>query len=524
MLFLRLEFLTGRYVATSFHDRLRAEWPPHPSRLYSALAATHFEGRALDETGRALRWLEQQVPPTLTCSEASARDVKTHYVPVNDGAASDTSPVSNAWSAYLIACESTGSADKRTTERLTRAYAKAGERSKKSAKSDSKRGRHLLPATRTRQPRSFPCVVPEDSTVHFGWNVDPTPEIRSGLERLAACLVRLGHSSSLVSAAWSSGGPAPDLVPRELGGHLLRWVSPGQLDTLEGMHGAHPYAEQRIMPYMPVRYGRALDEAPQPRSCFSDEFLVLRRTGGPRLPIAVAERVAEAVRQALMSHADDPVPALLSGHAEDGTALQGDHLAVVPLPFVGSTHATGDLLGVALVPPRSSSLNALQPIHRALAKWESGSEPPRVALQLGSLGVWELARELDESELKNLRPRTWSRAASVFTSATPVVLDRHPGSVRRAGSRAEARAEDSVRRACERIGVPPPITVELSQSPFLPGAEHARCFVRRAGSQDHRPLLHVRLRFAERVQGPLLLGAGRYRGLGLLRPERGRDE
>jgi CRISPR-associated protein Csb2 len=33
-------------------------------------------------------------------------------------------------------------------------------------------------------------------------------------------------------------------------------------------------------------------------------------------------------------------------------------------------------------------------------------------------------------------------------------------------------------------------------------------------------LTHVRLTFAEPVGGPVLLGAGRYVGLGLLRPER----
>ena len=37
--------------------------------------------------------------------------------------------------------------------------------------------------------------------------------------------------------------------------------------------------------------------------------------------------------------------------------------------------------------------------------------------------------------------------------------------------------------------------------------------------RTRRVLTHVRLEFAERVRGPILLGAGRYLGLGLLRPE-----
>ena len=40
MFAIRVECLTGRYVATAYDDRSRAEWPPHPARLFSALVAT----------------------------------------------------------------------------------------------------------------------------------------------------------------------------------------------------------------------------------------------------------------------------------------------------------------------------------------------------------------------------------------------------------------------------------------------------------------------------------------------------
>src|SRR5690606_20928581 len=39
MIAIDVEFLTGRYIATSYNDRSRAEWPPHPARLFSALVA-----------------------------------------------------------------------------------------------------------------------------------------------------------------------------------------------------------------------------------------------------------------------------------------------------------------------------------------------------------------------------------------------------------------------------------------------------------------------------------------------------
>jgi CRISPR-associated protein Csb2 len=85
VLALEVSFLTGRYVATAFDDRGRAEWPPHPSRLFSALAATHFE--ALDppnEERAALEWMEQLGPPQITVTGASLRKVVKVFVPVND--------------------------------------------------------------------------------------------------------------------------------------------------------------------------------------------------------------------------------------------------------------------------------------------------------------------------------------------------------------------------------------------------------------------------------------------------------
>ena len=59
MFALAVEFLTGRYVATAFNDRERAEWPPHPARVFSALVATHFE-EPEPPARAALEWLEQQ--------------------------------------------------------------------------------------------------------------------------------------------------------------------------------------------------------------------------------------------------------------------------------------------------------------------------------------------------------------------------------------------------------------------------------------------------------------------------------
>src|SRR5512146_2289711 len=89
MLAIEVELLTGRYIATRYNDRTRAEWPPHPARLFSALVATHYaKDPPVPAERAALEWLERQVPPpSLHASlddETAEREPHTVFVPVND--------------------------------------------------------------------------------------------------------------------------------------------------------------------------------------------------------------------------------------------------------------------------------------------------------------------------------------------------------------------------------------------------------------------------------------------------------
>lgn len=525
MITLRLELLTGRYVASEFNDRNRAEWPPHPSRVFSALVAAHYEGGQPEGGEAALRWLEAQPCPRMTFTRAADRSLKTHFVPVNDRALSDSAALQSAWSLVLspdLAAKKRASAE----AKLTELYAKAGAPDKKLGKNFRDVADHVLPATRTKQPRTFPSVTPDEPVVWLSWDAEPSEALRAGLAGLAARLVRVGHSSSLVSASWTDEAPEPTLIPDPAGSEVLRWVGPGQLDALNALHAAAPFAEQRVMPYTIARYRVA---SPTPRiwdSGFSSAPIIFRRIDGPRLSLLAGEVVADTIRRALMSHAEEPTPPLISGHGLGGGPLEGDHLAVVPLSVVGSTYATGDILGVALVPPRALSRDDLRPLYAAIARWEQATpdagENPRVLLNMGRLGAWVLERSLDDSPLANLRESTWARPSRTWASVTPMLFDRHPGNLHdgRAAKRARAigRANAIIRSACERIGLPAPIEVELSTSPFFTGSSDCHSFRRRAGERDKRPLLHASLVFEDEVRGPVLLGAGRYRGLGLFRP------
>jgi CRISPR-associated protein Csb2 len=521
MIALRLELLTGRYVASEFNNRNRPEWPPHPARVYSALVAAYYEGGRPSGGDAALRWLESLDPPQITFSKGNERDLKINYVPVNDKAISDASMVDTAW-AKVAAAGTDAKQLAKAEKQLTTAYAKVAAPDKKLSKNFHAVAAHILPATRTKQPRTFPSVTPDDPVVYLAWEDTPAHEIRAGLEALARALVRIGHSSSLVTATWVSEAPAPTWVPDARGPEVLRWVSRGQLAALDSLHDGSPFAEQRVMPYTVARYREARPLVAVHSSCFSSKFVVLRRVEGPRVPILATESIADAVRRALMSHADDPTPSLITGHGPGGVPADHDHLAVLPLANVGNAHAQGEVLGVALVAPTGLELAELQPLYSAIGRWEAASgvasDEPRAVLKLGALGVWVLERSLEISPLHNLREATWVRKSTSWASVTPMVLDRHPGSMKTNRDAAVRRMNATITAACRRIGLPAPVEIELSVAPFFKGSEDAKRFRRRNGTTDRRPLIHARLRFDEPVVGPVLLGAGRYRGLGLFRP------
>lgn len=129
--------------------------------------------------------------------------------------------------------------------------------------------------------------------------------------------------------------------------------------------------------------------------------------------------------------------------------------------------------------------------------------------------------------MRGLRARTWCGPARRFVTATPIALDRNPGNLRSrtTGVAAAEQAKAIIADACERIGVPRPTAVEVSLAPLLAGSVPVRAFdpFPREPGRLRRVRVHAEIIFDEPVRGPLILGAGRYVGLGLCRPvERGK--
>ncbi len=485
-LLLEVEFLTGAYRGTSEPASEEADWPPQPDRVFSALVAAWGARGELPEEREALEWLECQDPPAIHAAPAFPRTAPTVFVPPNDARRSQT----------------------------TKTYLR------------------VLPDRRGRQPRRFPAARPEppsptgvsDPSVSlvFVWSVDPDQRFLPALESLARDVPYVGHSASLTRCRFLCG-TAEDL-PFD-GVPPTRRVYPGRLAEL-----IHAYHTNPIRP--PIRVGASVP-APEaePPTRSDPGWLVLEALSDRPLDLRAAAPICRLLRDTLMSGygrngSGESIPELVSGHTPDRRPTRKPHLSIVPMAYVGSEHATGRIYGFALVPPTGTDLRdipGLVAAFRRVTRYEAAQERRVVTLQGGPLD-WplELAPTGDESRpLSSLRPKPYCTSARVWATVTPIVLDRH------LKKKTDAEIRGLVARGCGNSGLPTPnpdrIRTGRHATPrgVPPARPHrsappwSRWQV--PESLASRPLVHAVIEFDEEVAGPVLLGAGRFTGLGLCR-------
>ena len=140
---------------------------------------------------------------------------------------------------------------------------------------------------------------------------------------------------------------------------------------------------------------------------------------------------------------------------------------------------------------------------------------------LGRAGAMQLERVVDLDPRSTLDPATWTQSSRRWASVTAVALDENPGDLSshdpKTAADAAARAEEIVARSCERIGLSRPAWVQVMRRSLFDAAPDAVEFMPfpRLGKGPRRVCIHVEMLFQEPVAGPVLIGAGRYFGLGL---------
>ncbi len=547
MFALGIDFITGVAVMTDAANREKAEWPPHPARIFMALVAAHYESKPLPEDGQkaeaawarereALEWLEGQGAPQMSWPEASPRDVVKVYVPVND--------------------------------------AGVPQNPARVKESEMRAALGVMPEQRSRQERTFPALHIGDENsephVHLRWpNANPSTEILDALTGLARKVSRIGHSSSLALVWVSEMEDTPSTAYKPNATKLrrgteLRVPAPGFLADLDQSFNAGEIdaffelseriaagegkAKEQAKAAFKERFGTAwnrsasapvrlrpslgrtarytrVDEPAQRvvTSSFDSELLVLTKQEGPVFGLESTAALTAALRGYLLQGGEDK-PEWFTGHSAPGVPSTGGHMALLPLAFVGTEHADGHILGLAVAFPRAIPAAERAACLRGRLFGPSGDdlEPE---LQMGNLGTWTLRREQRSLPPLALRSATWCEQSSVWASVTPVVLDRHPKHDQQT-ERAQWRDEvaTSIAQSCERQGLPKPKLIDVDKTSWHRGAPRSRPgpggmpWLRGKEGAAPRQQVHVLIQFPCEVQGPLLLGAGRFRGYGFCKP------
>jgi CRISPR-associated protein Csb2 len=515
---LGIRYLNGFVTASEPDNFDRAEWPPHPGRIFMALAATHFcTGGEVTER-QALLWLEalekdgKPAAPIILACEAMRRTVVTQYVPVNDKPGPSKSLLQSA------------------------------------------------PLTRDRQARTFARAYLENDTVFLMWpEANPTNLLRSALAGLCEKVTRIGHSSSLVQM-WVAEPPEigePNWIPDEDRAVIrLRLAPRGTLAYLESRYNAaaiemyaslkaveadnsgkkgQKAAKKRLKEEFPdepfqLRPELSLYHGYAPPATSDEKLIAARTVLNPHLIVLRLERedgpygsldltcilaVAQRWREALLTQSNDlsaAVRSVLSGHNSNGTPLEGPHLAFVPLAFVDHEHADGHLLGVGLALPDPLSREDRRGVLTAVSRVRM--------LKLGRLGIWRAEPVIEMRPAWNLRQESWTAHPSGTTrwsTITPIVYDRHPKSDDQSSYQREVAA--MIGQCCGRVGLPLPrdiIVTSVSAHIGVPPAFAFPRLHRKDGSA--RRHTHAIIVFDAPVCGPMILGAGRYRGYGVCRP------
>lgn len=441
---------------------VEAEWPPAPSRLFAALvSADGTRDRMRVTSGVELSFLESAPPPVVYASapsEVHHQPLVPRYVVQHSGAA-----VSATHQEYV-----------------------------------GRTGAKVNPGVR---------AAPRNPRVVYRWDLDAPAHVVDGLRRRVARIGYLGTADTPAAVTVSDHLPAelpgPAYVPDDEGTLLLGVPRPGMLATLDAHYdrwvaeGPTVHRSQSVGLRRPARYldpSRPVEAAPAPQQIVWIRFE--RSVSGRRITSLVTTLKA-AVLDRYERTVGEPPP-VLHGHHEPGTSIE--HALFLALPDVGHRHASGRIHGAALVLPPGTDPSVVDGCRAAL----------RGLTELVGPGVHVRPRLwAGEDRPKAATPGRWiGRPNRRFATAFPALHER----------RTKHLTLGEIARWCDHAGLPEPVSARSARAPFTAGGiDLAPTEVNRPG-KDRLPYSHLEVELAEPVEGFVVIGAGRHRGLGLCAP------
>ena len=476
------------------------EWPPSPARLFQALVAAASPRLETDPTCvQALQWLEAMAPPLMAAPVACMGQAIKYFVPNNDLDAMEAIPER---------------VQKIRTEKWVR-------------------------------PRIFDGDIP----LRYVWELHGPPgesravdicEIAEDLYQLGRGIDMAWARPRIVSEAelWSALRSEPYQIYRPsagapVGGAIYACPVPGSLESLQVRHeaasvrfvGTRGTTTFRQPPK--ARFSRIVYNATPPYALFelrplhgAGALSATAITSTVRLTETLRDAAADLLHEALGPN-DCGLVASLRGKAQPGepTPTAADRIRLIALPSIGHEHAD----------PSLRRLLVEVPAHRASRAddvfWAfSGLEFTTPA------GAPAMLVRADDTRMRVRYVGAGGRGSQTFRSITASAL---PASRRRMDpSRAQDEAKPADERTREEAGArravmqalrhahvdARPTHVHVQREPFQMHGQRAEAFAQGTRFPKER-LWHVELGFAEPVRGPLVIGDGRFLGLGLMVPE-----
>lgn len=488
-LLLVVRFAEGRYHG-------QGDWPPSPMRLFQALVAGVCSRAALGETERrALEWLERLDPPIVCRPVARRGQLVISYVPNNDN------------------------------DRLVQAQT----------------GRRVAHGVK----RYHPFIFSDDAEFLYMWNLEGSEKDASHHAGVVAtCAQFIYQFGRGVDTAWAWGGivsdEEADRIWRNYPGEIvrpstgasqltLRCPAAGTLESLKRRHDAFRsrfgYGSRTVSYRRPPNplFRTVPYESPPSRQLFElrDADTTERRapwplTKGSLLVTALRDQAVQRLKNTLNNRGPD-IERMLVGRRPDGSnaAATTDRVRIVPLPSVGHEHADMQIRRVLVEVPSTCAIRA-DDVYWALSGLElSATVPglPRIVI------VRAPAADFAGHYGVGVRHDGFQ----VWRTVTPAALPYAAARTSRVKSSSKRRAREelvaaAVAQALRHAGVRARLlSIKPQREPFQ---------MKGAPAQDFAPgtrflparLWHVELTLDREITGPLVIGDGRFLGLGVMMP------
>jgi CRISPR-associated protein Csb2 len=427
--------------------------------MFQALTAAANNGQGMsDATKEALQWLEKQSPPQIIVPESWPGSRLTTFVPNND------------------------------MNVVARAWAKGREPEKKPEN---------LRTAKILRPRH----LGGDATIRFLWPVEDASlpvqricEIARHVHHLGLGIDMVVGNGRLINEAEKKRLPGTTYIPIE--GKGWRVPVEGSLEEIMDRY------QQQINPmplnqYDEVTYVR---EAARTRRPTIHAFALVNEDGDYcRFDSTDAMVVAAELRHAVHTRAKQLrldatfTEGYVCGHA-NGSHDKDDRFAYVPVPTLAPAGRDNDIRRVMLIQGRANG------------------RADSLVRRLGSASLSGKARlrPIDDPDKDGVLKK-YTQAAERWATVTPIVLPGHLG-----GRGLAHRQTKLVLKSLAHTGIMTPVAeIHLQADPIFPGAERAGRY-RVPEYLRQFTKTHAIITFSEPVVGPVVIGAGRYVGLGLM--------